>query len=115
MSQNMPIEQMKALVVDSLEDIKAKDIVALKTSHLTELFDYMIIASADSNRQAEALSRHLQDKVREHKIKVIGAEGSDDWLLIDLGDILVHIMHPRAREFYNIEELWGGKSYQSVA
>ena len=100
---------MKAAVVDALEDIKAKDITVLDVSKMTSLFDCIIIASADSTRQTKALASNVQEKLKALGASVVGVEGEDsgDWVLVDLGDIVVHIMHPTVREYYNLEELWG--------
>jgi ribosome-associated protein len=76
------------------------------------MFERVVIASGDSNRQVRALADRVQDKVREAGGRVYGVEGesSGDWVLVDLGDVVVHIMHPTVRTFYNLEELWGGKA-----
>ena len=106
----MELETMKQAVVEALEDIKAKDIAVLNVSKLTSMTDYMIIASADSNRQTRALSSNVQDKLRELGMPPIGVEGegSGDWVLVDFGAVVVHIMLPTVREYYSLEELWGG-------
>lgn len=106
----MEIEEMKQAVVSALEDIKAKDIVVLDVSKLTSMTDCMIIASADSNRQTRALSDNVQKKLKALGEDVIGVEGeeSGEWVLVDLGGVVVHIMQPTIREYYNLEQLWGG-------
>ena len=88
--------------------IKAKDIDVMDTTALTSLFDRVIIASADSNRQTRALARNVQDKVREAGGSVISTEGeeSGEWVLVDLGDIVVHLMQPAIRSYYRLEEIW---------
>src|SRR5690606_13743159 len=95
-------------VVEALEHIKAKDIAVYNVTHLTSLFDRVIIASADSARQIKALSRSVQDKMIELGQRIYGVEGEDggEWGLVDAGDIVVHIMQPAVREHYNLEELW---------
>lgn len=100
---------MKQAVVSALEDIKARDIVVLDVGHMTALFDCMIIASADSSRQAKALANNVQDKVKALGATVYGVEGegAGEWVLVDLGDVVVHIMIPAVREYYNLEQLWG--------
>jgi ribosome-associated protein len=96
------------MVVAALEDIKARDIEVINTTRLTSLFDRIVIASADSARQTKALARHVHDTVKEAGGAVIGTEGeeSGDWILVDLGSIVVHIMQPATRSYYNLEELW---------
>ena len=104
----MDIQHLETLVVSALEDIKGKDIGVIDTTRLTSLFDRVIIATADSNRQTRALARHVADKAREAGIEVIGVEGEDggEWVLVDLGGIVVHVMQPAVRSYYNLEELW---------
>ena len=94
--------------VAALEDIKARDIVVLDVRRLTALFDKVIIASADSARQARALSDNLQEKLKALGATVHGVEGAQtgEWILVDLGEIVVHIMQPAIRKYYNLEELW---------
>lgn len=106
----MTVEQLKRVVVDALEDIKAKDIVTLDVSKLTSMTDCMVFASADSSRQTKALASNVQVKVKENGGHIVGVEGEHvgEWVLIDLGDIVVHIMNPAVRQYYNLEELWGG-------
>ncbi len=105
----MELEAMKKAVVDALEDIKAQDITVLDVSKLTSITSCMIIASATSNRQAKALAHNVQDKLKEHGIEPTGVEGEreGEWVLVDLGDIIVHIMQQSARDYYNLEQLWG--------
>lgn len=104
----MDIRKLQKIVVAALEDIKAKDIEVINTTRLTSLFDRIVIASADSNRQTRALARNVQDKVREAGGEVVSTEGeeSGEWILVDLGDIVVHVMQPAVRSYYNLEELW---------
>ncbi|WP_417069399.1 ribosome silencing factor [Niveibacterium terrae] len=104
----MELKKLEAIVIDALEDIKAKDIEVMDTTGLTSLFDRVIIASADSNRQTRALARNVQDKVREAGGSVISTEGeeSGEWVLVDLGDIVVHLMQPAIRNYYRLEEIW---------
>ncbi len=107
----MDLTKQQRLVVDALEDVKAHDIKVFDTTKLTGLFDRVIIVSATSNRQSRALAASVRDKVRDHGGHVISVEGEDtgEWVLVDLGDIVVHIMQPAVRAYYNLEELWGGK------
>jgi ribosome-associated protein len=105
----MNLNEMKDAVVAALEDVKAKDIVVLDVSKMTSLFDYMIIASGDSNRQTRALANNVQEKLKEKGATVYGVEGEQEgeWVLVDLGDMVVHIMVPAVRQYYNLEDLWG--------
>lgn len=104
----MQLAKLQKIVVAALEDIKAKDITILNTTKLTALFDRVVVATGDSNRQVNALARSVHDKVKEAGGDVIGTEGqeSGEWVLVDLGDIVVHIMQPNIRTYYNLEELW---------
>lgn len=107
----MDITKLQRLVLDTLEDVKAQDIKVFNTSHITSLFDRVIIASGTSNRQTRALASSVSDAARKHKIPIIAHEGEDtgEWVLIDLGDIVVHCMQPNIRQYYNLEEVWGDK------
>ena len=107
----MDITKLQRLVLDALEDVKAQDIKVFNTSHITSLFDRVIIASGTSNRQTRALASSVSDTARKHKIPIIAHEGEDtgEWVLIDLGDIVVHCMQPSIRQYYNLEEVWGDK------
>lgn len=106
----MEPEAMKQAVIAALEDIKARDIVAMDVRKLTSMTDYMIVASADSNRQTRALADNVQKKLKEAGAHVQGVEGegTGEWVLVDLGPVVVHIMQPTIREYYNLEQLWGG-------
>jgi ribosome-associated protein len=108
----MDVRRMQKLVVAALEDIKARDIEVFNVTRLTALFDRVIIASADSTRQVKALARNVQDKLRQAGIDAIGVEGEEtgEWVLVDLGAIVVHIMQPAVRSHYNLEELWGSEA-----
>src|SRR5918911_557937 len=107
----MDIRKKQRLVVDALEDIKGKDILVYDTARMPSMFERVVIASGDSNRQVKALADNVQDKIKENGAKVYGVEGEQagEWVLVDLGDVVVHIMHPTVRDFYNLEEVWGGK------
>jgi ribosome-associated protein len=98
-------------VIDALEDVKAHDIVVYDTARLPSMFERVVIASGDSNRHVRALASRVKEKIREAGSRVYGVEGeaSGEWVLVDLGDVVVHIMHPTVRGFYNLEEVWGGK------
>ncbi|MBK7014395.1 MAG: ribosome silencing factor [Sulfuritalea sp.] len=104
----MDIRKLQKLAVTALEDIKAKDIEVINTTKVSAMFDRVIIATGDSNRQVKALAKSVHDKVKEAGGTVIGVEGEDagEWVLVDLGDIVVHVMQPAVRAYYNLEELW---------
>lgn len=111
----MDINALQALVIDAIEDIKGKDIEVIDTSKFNSLFDRLIIASGDSNRQTRALARNVQEKVKEAGGDVVSVEGEDtgEWVLVDLGDVVVHLMQPAVRAYYNLEELWSGSAKPS--
>ena len=104
----MRIATLRNAVVEALEEKKAKDILALDVRNITSLFDYVVIASGDSNRQTKALARNVQDRLKELGAHIYGVEGeqSGEWVLVDIGDIVVHVMQPTVRQYYNLEELW---------
>ena len=104
----MNLEQKVKAIVAALEDIKAKDIAVLDTSKLTAMFERMVIASGDSNRQTRALANHVRDTMKEQDVYVGNMEGEQtgEWVLLDLGDVIVHVMQPAVRTLYNLEELW---------
>ena len=107
----MDIRKLQRLVVDALEDVKAQDIKVFSTTHLTTLFDRVVVASGTSNRQTKALASSVAEKVKAAGGEVISVEGADvgEWVLVDLGDVVVHIMQPAIRAYYALEEIWGGK------
>jgi len=107
----MDIKKLQTLVIDALEDVKAQEIQVYDTAHLTSLFDRLVIASGTSNRQTKALAASVRDKVKENGGHVISmeGEGTGEWVLVDLGDMIVHIMQPAIRAYYRLEELWGDK------
>lgn len=107
----MDIQKLQRLVIDALEDVKAQDIKIFNTTHITSLFDRVVIASGTSNRQTRALASSVADSAREHKVPIIAFEGQEtgEWVLLDLGDIVIHCMQPAIRQYYNLEEIWGGK------
>jgi len=112
----MHADQLRQIAEQALEEIKAHDVIVLDTRKITSLFDYMIVASADSARQTKALARNITEKVKEAGGSVLGVEGQQtgEWVLVDLGDVLVHIMQPAIREYYNLEQLWGGEAPRRV-
>ncbi len=107
----MDLRKLQKLVVSALEDIKGRDIEVLNTAKLTSLFDRIVIATGDSNRQVKALARNVQEKVAEAGGEVLSIEGEEngEWVLVDLGDIVVHVMQPAVRAHYNLEELWAAR------
>ena len=107
----MDIKKLQTLVVDALEDVKGQDIVLFDTTHLTSLFDRIAVVSGTSNRQTKALAASVRDKVKAAGGDVVGLEGEDtgEWVLVDLGDMIVHIMQPAIRQYYRLEEIWGEK------
>jgi len=113
----MDIRTKQRAVVEALEDIKGRDIIVYNTARMPSMFERVVIASGDSNRQVKALADHVQERIRELGSRVYGVEGekAGEWVLVDLGDVVVHIMHPTVREFYNLEEVWGGKRVRMKA
>src|SRR5467141_4936410 len=107
----MDLRKKQRVVLEALEDVKGRDIVVFNTARMPSMFERVVIASGDSTRQVKALADRVQEKVRESGARVYGVEGegSGEWVLVDLGDVVVHIMHPTVRDFYNLEEVWGGK------
>jgi len=107
----MDIRKKQRAVVDALEDIKGHDIVVFNTSDMASMFERVVIASGDSTRQVKALADNVEKKLKALGERIEGVEGGEnaEWVLVDLGDIVVHIMHPAVRSYYNLEELWGSK------
>ena len=108
----MNSEKLVNIVVDALEDIKAYDIDVINVSKITAMFEYIVIASADSSRQTKSLANNVQERVKAAGGRVYSMEGEQtgEWLLVDLGDVIVHIMLPVAREYYNLKALWSGQN-----
>ena len=104
----MRLNKLEKTAVDALDAIKGRDIVVLDVRKLTSLFDTIVIATADSPRQAKAMANNVQEKAKEQGAKVYGVEGEQvgEWVLVDLGAVIVHIMQPTVRQHYNLEELW---------
>ena len=105
----MNIKKLLDIVLTSLNDGKAIDIDLYDVKKLTSMSDYILIASGRSRRQVSALADKLIQTVKENKFETLGVEGKTEgeWVLVDLGDIIVHIMHPSSREYYQLEKLWG--------
>ena len=105
------VQKLQRTVVDSLEDVKAQQLVVFDTEHISSLFERVVIASGTSNRQTKALAASVRDKVREAGFPKPRIEGEDngEWIIVDCGAVVVHIMQPTIRQYYNLEELWGEK------
>ena len=104
----MNSDELCELVVDALDDIKAQDVVRLDVHEMTTVTDWMVVASGTSNRHVSALVDNVAEMAREAGHRPIGIEGEEggEWVLLDLQDVLVHVMLPKVREFYNLEKLW---------
>ncbi|GAA4651954.1 ribosome silencing factor [Kistimonas scapharcae] len=104
----MGSEQLRDLVVDAIEEMKGNDIKVLDVRGLTSVTDFMIIASGTSNRHVKSLADNVVERCKANQIRPIGVEGDDkaEWVLVDLGDTVVHLMLPATRQFYDIERLW---------
>jgi len=110
-SEKKDVQKLQRIVVDSLEDVKAQDIAVFNTEHLSALFERVIIASGTSNRQTKALAAHVRDEVRDGgfgKPRIEGEENGE-WIIVDCGSVVVHIMQPTIRQYYHLEEIWGDK------
>lgn len=107
----MELNELVATAIEALEDVKARDIKIFNTEKLTDQFERVIIASGSSNRQTRALAYAVSGAVKEAGGEVLGIEGGDTggWVLVDLGTVVVHVLQPNVRDYYNLEEIWGGK------
>ena len=105
----MRLDKLVKATVAALEEIKGRDIVVLDVRRMTAMFDKIIVASGDSTRQNRALAKNVHEKVKALGGTVYGVEGEDsgEWVLVDLGTVIVHVMQPAIRQHYNLEELWG--------
>ena len=105
------VQKLQRAIIDGLEDVKAQDIVVFDTEHITSLFERVIIASGTSNRQTKALAASVRDAVRDAGFSKPRIEGEDngEWIIVDCGSAVAHIMQPTIRQYYHLEELWGDK------
>jgi ribosome-associated protein len=108
----MDIRKLQRAIVDGLEDVKAQDIRVFNTEHLSPLFERVIVASGTSNRQTKALASSVRDSVKSRGLSVMRTEGEDngEWIIVDCGAAVAHIMQPAVRQYYNLEEIWGDKA-----
>lgn len=109
MSKELSIKKLETIAVDALEDIKGRDIIVVNTTKLSQMFERIVLASGESNRQVRSLARHVADKVREAGGEVLSTEGEEtgEWVLVDLGPVVVHVMQPTVRAHFDLEGLWG--------
>jgi len=107
----MDIRKLQRAIVDGLEDVKAQHIAVFNTEHLSSMFERVIIASGTSNRQTKALAASVRDSVKAQGLPVLSTEGEDngEWIIVDCGAAVAHIMQPAIRDYYHLEEIWGGK------
>ncbi len=108
----MDIRKLQRAIVDGLEDVKAQQIAVFNTEHLSSMFERVIIASGTSNRQTKALAASVRDAVKSRGMQVMSTEGEDngEWIIVDCGAAVAHIMQPAIRDYYHLEEIWGGKA-----
>ena len=117
MTETVTTEQLKDWVIAALEDLKAQDIQVLDVRGMTSITDLMIVASGTSDRHIKALADNVVESVKKRGVQPIGVEGetSREWVLVDLGDVILHVMHPQTRAFYNLEKLWTVGEEQTLA
>lgn len=111
----MNSKELMTIVIDALEEIKAHDIEVIDVAKITSMFEYIVIASADSTRQTKALANNVQEKIKAAGGRIYSVEGEQtgEWLLVDLGDVIVHIMLPAIRDYYNLKALWSDQAAAS--
>ncbi len=104
----MESSELKQIVLDALDDLKANNVVALDVSGLTDVMDYLVVASGTSNRHVKALAENVSMEAKQAGGRPLGVEGQDgaEWILVDFGDVVVHVMLPATRDFYDLERLW---------
>jgi len=112
----MNTDEMKELVINTLDDLKAVEVLALDVKDMTSVTDVMVIASGTSNRHVKSIADNVIEKAKENGVRPLGVEGDQvsEWVLVDLGDVVVHIMKPDIRDFYNLEKLWSFKKQDAV-
>ena len=110
-AEKKDVQKLQRCIVDSLEDVKAQEIMVFNTEHLSSLFERVVIASGTSNRQTKALAASVRDGVKESGFGKPRMEGEDngEWIIVDCGSVVVHIMQPAIRTYYHLEEIWGEK------
>jgi len=114
--KNMQSERLKDIAIATLEDMKGIEIQVMDVRGLTDITDYMVVVSGTSDRHVKALADKVLNTLREHEIRPLGVEGKEKspWVLIDFGDVILHVMHPKARAFYDLEGLWGEHAKEMV-
>ena len=117
MTETLTTEQVKDLVLQALDDMKAQDVQVMDVRDMTSVTDVMVIASGTSDRHVKALADNVAEVVKGAGLQPLGVEGegSREWVLVDLGDVIVHVMHPQTRAFYNLEKLWSVGEQQALA
>ncbi|OIN13823.1 ribosome silencing factor [Oceanisphaera psychrotolerans] len=110
-------QELHAFIVDKLDDLKARDIQVLDVSGKSSITDCMIVCSGNSSRHVNSIAEHLATEARHAGLNLLSVEGKDagEWVLVDLGDVIVHVMQEETRDFYQLEKLWGGNSVGAVA
>lgn len=111
MDAHLDPQEIAKLAIDALEDVKGKNILELDTAQLSSLFQRLVVCTGDSNRQVKALANSVHVKLKEAGVDIVGVEGqeSGEWVLVDAGDVVVHVMLPAVRDYYDLEALWGGE------
>lgn len=117
MTETLTTEQLKDLALAALDDLKAQDVQVLDVRGMTSITDVMVIASGTSDRHIKALADNVVEAAKKRGVQPLGVEGetSREWVLVDLGDVIVHVMHPQTRAFYNLEKLWTVGAEQAQA
>ena len=112
----MNTDEMKELVISTLDDLKAVEVRVLDVQEMTSVTDIMIIASGTSSRHVKSIADNVVEAAKKNGVRPLGIEGdqASEWILVDLGDVVVHIMKPDTRDFYNLEKLWSFKEHDSV-
>ena len=116
-TDSVTTEQLRDWVIAALEDLKAQDVQILDVRGMTSITDLMVVASGTSDRHIKALADNVVEQVKKHGVQPVGVEGetSREWVLVDLGDVILHVMHPQTRAFYNLEKLWTVGEEQTLA